>query len=207
MRTSKTLGFIAIVSVAISTGDASAQSGSWSAVASGNWSNAANWSGGVVANGANNTATFSLGLTNPITVTLDSSRTIGNLVFDNSTASSSLGWTLRSNTLTLSNTTQPTISVGATSGNANVSATLTATLAGTQGFMKTGPGTLLLSTNNPSFSGGINIATRCFDSQRRIRNQSSRKQCHHVVRRYATSRQRRWVQSKNGRSRRNHVRQ
>lgn len=52
--------------------------GTWSANASGNWGNAGNWSGGVVADGAGNTANFNaVDLTTDITVTLDSSRTIG----------------------------------------------------------------------------------------------------------------------------------
>src|SRR5207244_1340813 len=83
----------------------SAQSSSWSA-GNGNWSTAANWQGGVVANGANNTATFdtAVGFT-PVFVTLDTSRTIGNLVFDNP---NNVGWTIGgTTTLTLSNTTQP----------------------------------------------------------------------------------------------------
>jgi autotransporter-associated beta strand protein len=47
---------------------------------SGNWSNSANWAGGVIADGAGNTADFSqFDLTNNIVVTVDSSRTIGNL--------------------------------------------------------------------------------------------------------------------------------
>ena len=153
MRTLRALGFVAVTSVFLNTGSASAQSGSWSALASGNWGTATNWSGSVIADGADNTATFATAnLTVPITVTLNTSRTIGNLVFDNPT--NNLGWTVRSNTLNLSASAGPNIAVN----NANITATVTSTLAGTQGFTKSGAGTLSLSSNNAGLTGGINVA-------------------------------------------------
>src|SRR5688572_28221987 len=84
-----------------------AQSGSWNA-GNGTWSNPANWLNNVIANGANNTATFDVaaGFT-PTFVSLDSNRTIGNLVFDNP---NNVGWTIGgTTTLTLSSTPTPTI--------------------------------------------------------------------------------------------------
>src|SRR4051812_8394777 len=55
-------------------------SGIWTSNASGNWSNAANWSAGLIADGAGNNANFdALNITTDVTVTLDSSRTIGQL--------------------------------------------------------------------------------------------------------------------------------
>jgi autotransporter-associated beta strand protein len=52
-------------------------SGNWISNASGNWGNAANWQGGVVADGAGNSAHFDLlNITTDVTVTLDTSRTI-----------------------------------------------------------------------------------------------------------------------------------
>src|SRR5437762_14331453 len=96
MRGTTAFRFAAFMSLLWIAEQAPAQDGSWSAVASGNWSNAANWSGGVIANGANFTATFATpNLTVPLSVTLDSSRTIGNLTFDNPTHN--LGWTVRGN--------------------------------------------------------------------------------------------------------------
>jgi autotransporter-associated beta strand protein len=138
---------------------ARAQSGSWSQATAGtyNWSTTTNWQGNTVADGANNTATFSTAnLTGPITVTLDTNRTIGNLFFDNPT--NTFGWTLRSsgtNVLTLNNSTGPTI----TANNANIPVTISATLAGTQGFTYNGPGTLLLTANNSGLSGGVTVAS------------------------------------------------
>lgn len=56
-------------------------SGNWISNASGNWSNAANWQGGTIADGFANTAGFdTLDITTDVTVTLDTSRTIGSLV-------------------------------------------------------------------------------------------------------------------------------
>ncbi|HVF70720.1 MAG TPA: PEP-CTERM sorting domain-containing protein [Chthoniobacterales bacterium] len=53
-------------------------SGTWSANASGNWSNSANWSGGVIADGVGSSARFDMtNITTDVTVTLDSSRSIG----------------------------------------------------------------------------------------------------------------------------------
>lgn len=52
-------------------------SGSWIANASDNWSNSARWSGGIIADGVSDTATFSVNITATTTVTVDSNRTIG----------------------------------------------------------------------------------------------------------------------------------
>lgn len=55
-------------------------SGNWTSNASGNWGNSANWSGGVIADGAGNTAHFdTLDITTDVTVSLDTSRTIGHV--------------------------------------------------------------------------------------------------------------------------------
>jgi hypothetical protein len=55
-------------------------SGTWIGNASGNWGTASNWQGGVVADGAGNDADFDgLNITTDVTVTLDTSRTIGEL--------------------------------------------------------------------------------------------------------------------------------
>ena len=54
--------------------------GNWVSTFSSNWSNPDAWSGNVIADGAGNTANFNAAdLTSNITVTLDTSRTIGNL--------------------------------------------------------------------------------------------------------------------------------
>lgn len=55
-------------------------SGTWISNASGNWGTTSNWSGGIVADGAGNAANFNtVNLTTNVTVTLDTSRTIGSV--------------------------------------------------------------------------------------------------------------------------------
>jgi autotransporter-associated beta strand protein len=55
-------------------------SGNWISNATGIWGSTTNWQGGVIADGAGNTAHFdTLDITTPLTVLLDTSRTIGNL--------------------------------------------------------------------------------------------------------------------------------
>lgn len=62
------------------TPSAVAASGNWTSNASGNWGNSANWSGGAIADGAGNTAHFdTLDITTDVTVSLDTSRTIGHV--------------------------------------------------------------------------------------------------------------------------------
>jgi autotransporter-associated beta strand protein len=150
---------------------ASAQSGSWSQIGTGSvwaWGDTGNWTGGVVANGAGNTATFATAsLTAPVVLSLDASpnpgpHTIGALAFDNPT--NGFGWTIQgtgANIITLSSGSTPTISVLNTGGTAAapVTATINAPLAGTQGFNYTGPGTLLLYGNNTGLSGPITISS------------------------------------------------
>ncbi len=121
-------------------------SGTWIADASGNWGAASDWSGNAVASGTNQTADFStVNITADRTVTLDSSRTIGNLKF--SDAAGANNWTISAaNGSTLSfdtgSATSPLITVTNT-------VTISAPIAGTNGFTKTGPGTMILSGNNP----------------------------------------------------------
>jgi autotransporter-associated beta strand protein len=137
---------------------APAQSGVWSQNAGGpfNWGDAFNWQSGTVADGANNSASFNTSFLNgPTTVTLDTSRTIGSLLFDN--PSNTFGWTLRSTggtTLTLNNSSGPSITVN----NAALTVAVPAALVGTQGFVKTGVGTLSLTNNNTNLAGGITVS-------------------------------------------------
>lgn len=97
----------AIITAAFITcgSSAMAQSGTWTGTGSGpnNWSASAQWSGATVANGASNTATFNSNITQLTVVTLDSTRTIGNMTFSDNAAGGS-PWLLRgTNTLTMNN--------------------------------------------------------------------------------------------------------
>ena len=134
---------------------ARAASGSWAVDASGNWSAAANWTGSAIADGASSLATFNLDLTSIHTVTLDSDRTLGGLVFgDTDAANSPGGWILTGGTLTLdSGATAPQITVNAMNGAAGLQdatndVVLASILSSPLGFVKKGPGTLTLMGAN-----------------------------------------------------------
>jgi autotransporter-associated beta strand protein len=130
--------------------------GIWTSDANGNWSDTSRWSGGLPATGAGYTADFTF---NDITanriVTLDSTRSISALKFGD--ASGAQNWTLTSSggsilTLDSASSAQPSVTV-----NQNT-ATISSPLAGTNGLVKTGAGTLVLSGAN-ALSGSINIDT------------------------------------------------
>ena len=127
-------------------------SGIWTNNASGNWSTSNNWNGGIVANGTSRLADFStINITTNQTVTLDSARTIGGLRFGD--ASGAQNWFLSgANTLTLDGggANAPIIAV-----NQNT-ATISSSLAGTNGFVKTGNGTLILNGAD-NVGGGLTV--------------------------------------------------
>jgi autotransporter-associated beta strand protein len=150
-----TLLFI-FTSVLIAASEARAANGTWinlvNGDASGPWSAAANWSGGTIADGADSAADFStLDLTTNSIVTLDTTRTIGNLIFGDTAPGNN--WLLTGSTLTLQTSSgTPTITAN------NGSNTVSAVLAGTTGLAKAGVGTLDLSAaNNTTLSGNINV--------------------------------------------------
>src|SRR5438874_1038686 len=89
---------VAAVSAALAaTGFANAASGTWTSTAGGLWSDTTKWSGGTIADGASNIADFStLNLTGGATVSLDSSRTIGQLKFADTTTAF-FNWILDNN--------------------------------------------------------------------------------------------------------------
>ena len=123
--------------------------GAWTNDASGNWSAAVNWSGGIVANGTSSNADFStINITADRTVTLDSSRNIGNLIFGDTVGSQN--WFLNASggsVLTLAvSAGSPTVTV------TNNSATFNLPLAGTAGLTKAGGGALVLGGAN-TYSG------------------------------------------------------
>ena len=124
--------------------------GVWNVDASGNWSDTNNWNNGIVADGPSFTANFSLeNITADRTVTLDSSRNIGVLKFGDPGGAQNWNITNSSGSiLTLNNAaSSPTITVTNT-------ATLALPVAGTNGFTKSGPGTLVLTASN-SLSGTL----------------------------------------------------
>jgi autotransporter-associated beta strand protein len=138
---------------------ARATNGTWTFLNNGtaSWSLASNWASGVIADGASGTADFSkLNITQDMTVNLDSSRTIGQLLFGDTTQSNQ--WTLdnngdAANVLTLNNgASQPVINITTT----NQLTTISAVIAGTNGLSKTGNGRLQLSGSN-TFTGQVTL--------------------------------------------------
>jgi len=130
--------------------------GTWISDANGTWGTANRWSGNTIATGVGQTANFStINITGHRTVTLDASRTIGNLRFGDITAPT-FNWTLAASgesvlTLETGAAASPALAITNT-------ATLSAPLAGTNGFTKSGPGILILSGDN-SLSGTVNLDT------------------------------------------------
>ena len=124
--------------------------GIWISPTGGNWSGATNWIAGAIASGSSSIADFStVSLPTNLTVTLDSTRAISDLIFGDITAT--YNWTLAgTNTLTFGTT--PSIEV------LNQSATISTPLAGTNGLSKTGAGALTLGGATNTFTGGVTVA-------------------------------------------------
>ena len=140
-----------------------AADGAWTTDGDGNWSNIANWNSGAgpIADGSGGTASFINPITVGRTVTSDTARTIGNLVF---TGSAALNWTL-TNSAALTLATGSGISTITVSSNTATFNASGAGLAGAQTVLKNGSGILSLAWNN-TYSGGtvigegrVNLAT------------------------------------------------
>jgi len=131
----------------------------WTDVSGGGWDTAGNWLENVIGNGSGVTADFStLDITADATVSLNSPRTIGNLVFGDTNTNTPAGWTLNNggastNVLTLAGTS-PTVTVNALGGSKNV--TISTVIAGIAGLTKAGNGTLVVSGTN-TYSGVTTI--------------------------------------------------
>ncbi|MES2922889.1 MAG: autotransporter-associated beta strand repeat-containing protein [Verrucomicrobiota bacterium] len=141
--------FLAAITVLLVSQSAQAQSGTWTnPVSGGLWSDPANWNLLTVADGTDSTADFStLDIAADNTVSLDTVRTIGNLIFADATTPSN-NWIVDNaatpaNILTLANTSgKPTITV------TDQFASLNLVLAGGNGFTKAGAGELILNGTN-----------------------------------------------------------
>ncbi|MCW1922267.1 autotransporter-associated beta strand repeat-containing protein [Luteolibacter arcticus] len=124
----------------------------------------ANWQNMVIAGGSGASANFSsLALTQSTTVTLDGSRVIGHLAFGDASPSPTSDWSLipqSGSMLTLATDTgTPSITVN------NQTTTISAPVAGTQGFTKSGAGTLKLA-GSQSYTGDtvVNAGSLLLDS-------------------------------------------
>jgi len=119
--------------------------------ASGTWGTGSNWSGGTAPNATDAVADFStLDITADSTVTVGTPVTTGTMLFGDTTPSNN--WIVSGSAITLatSGANAPLIQVN------NQTVTFNAALAGTQGFVKSGAGTLVLTGSN-SYSGGTTV--------------------------------------------------
>jgi autotransporter-associated beta strand protein len=130
----------------------------WNVAGGGSWATAGNWTPAGPAGGIDGTADFSQqALAANATVTLDGSRTIGYMLFGDTAAAHN--WTLSPGTggaltlqVTASSGSTPTITVN------NQMATINVVLAGNQGLVKAGSGTLTLAASN-TYTGGTSITS------------------------------------------------
>lgn len=142
-----------LMSISVTTVTAA---GTWVFNGAAFWGTTAAWNSNIVATGPGQTANFgAIDITGNHSIILNSSRTIGTLRFGDTNApfmnrflSANAGYSL---TLDSASATSPSIQVTNT-------VTISAPLQGTNGFTKSGPGTLILSGNN-GLSGTVNIDT------------------------------------------------
>lgn len=125
-----------------------ADNGTWSNVTTGgDWNTIANWSGGTIAGGVGSVATLQAPSPNAYwDINLDVDVTLGGITYQASGATAATGWNITSSsgyTLTF-NTGTATVADLSVRG----TQTISATIAGSQGFSKTGGGKLTISGNN-----------------------------------------------------------
>jgi len=156
--------------------------GIWINTAGGSWGTGGNWQGGGIPSGSGYTADFStLTLTANETVTLDGARTIGSLLFGDTAPYNWILNTGTGGTLTLSGTAgTPSINV------VNQTATIGAVLSGTQGLVKSGSGTLAL-TSADTYTGVTTISAGEMDIIGGISSFPSSGIVNNGVMRFATS--------------------
>ena len=132
-----------------------AATSTWNVNAAGNWSLASNWAGSVIADGATFTANFTFDINADRIVTLDSARTLGNLLFTDA-----------SNNYTIAGTSILTLDAAAASSismtNAGRTALVNVPLAGlaAKGIVlpTTSLGTVSLGSNASTFNGQVTIS-------------------------------------------------
>jgi fibronectin-binding autotransporter adhesin len=140
--------FAATSLLAVSPARAQDQNGTWLGDFSGDWTDATKWTDGLIANGPDFTATFGNVITAATTITLNGSRTIGNITASDTTHN----YTLTGDTITLDRTSGvPTVDVVTSR-----ELTIESIVAGDDGLQKSGGGTLSLKATN-TYSGGLTI--------------------------------------------------
>lgn len=155
-------GLVVFSTVFLSLPPAFAADGTWKVDADGDWGTAGNWVGNMIADGATFTADFSaVTLTADRTVSLDTARTIGTLDFGVDFAgagATDYSWILvncgAADILTMDNGAASPIITVADRGDGYAEIDLA--LAGTNGFTKSGAGTLILGGTN-TYTGDVTV--------------------------------------------------
>jgi len=144
---------LALIAAQANPPQAVAQSGTWSSAGVTSWNNTARWTGGVVAGGTNNTATFTVGGTASV---------LSNIVLGNLTTGGTRVQ-IRSGTQTTNSLlTNEQIEFATTTGTAPAITNtgrldMFAIIAGSQGFTKSGAGQLWVNRPN-TYTGVTTIA-------------------------------------------------
>ncbi|MFM7522333.1 MAG: hypothetical protein ACKO9B_17980, partial [Planctomycetota bacterium] len=137
------LATLAVLVVCAIPAQVHAQSGTWSSAGTSAWNNTARWTGGIVAGGTNNTATF----TTTGTASLLSNIVLGNLNTGSGRVQIRSG--TQANYVDLTN---ERIEFATTSGTPTIINTgrldMFAIIAGSQGLTKSGAGTMYLNRPN-----------------------------------------------------------
>ncbi|MES2981026.1 MAG: autotransporter-associated beta strand repeat-containing protein [Verrucomicrobiota bacterium] len=136
---------------------ANAADGTWLGI-SGDWGAAGTWSGGTIADGADFNANFTgVNITADQIINVDVNRMIGNITFTDATTSSHNLTISGAGILTMDRTdaTKPTINVT----QLGRLLTINSVIAGNDGLLKSGAGTLVFGANsNNTFTGGFDIS-------------------------------------------------
>lgn len=149
-----------------------AASGTWNIDAAGSWDTDTNWLNNTIPGGVDSTAFLTYNITADREITLGSNLTLGNITVDDPSGTSNNYFIISNgvgaDTITLSTTTgTPTISVASgetlTLGR-SVNPKLNIILAGTQGFVKTGTGTLYaFNAASDTLSGDVLLQEGTFN--------------------------------------------
>lgn len=138
-------------------------SGVWTNLAGGFWSVSNNWEGGIIAGGVDAVADFStLSLNASPTVSLNGARTNGTLVFDDLNPAVTHNWTLAAGS-------GGSLTLAVSSGSPGIAVQcgtnlISAVVAGTQGFNKSGEGQLILSGAS-TITGTIRVLAGALEVQ------------------------------------------
>jgi fibronectin-binding autotransporter adhesin len=148
----RSLASLLVAIIALPAAVAAAGDGTWTG-ASGDWSNPLIWTGGLVADGVDATASLTADITADRTVFVDAAVTVGTVVFEDLDASTPFGLTLGGTTA--GSLTLATISATPVIDVRSPQLTVSAVVGGSQGFAKTGPGMLTLSGDANTISGSL----------------------------------------------------